>query len=173
MTGSVICLVRHAEAGERAAWTRADPERPLTAAGRRQSEALVRSLSAIPLKQLISSPFVRCVQTLEPLSAARGLPLQRRDELAEGEPIEHVEKIALEAATIGSAAVCVHGDGIRAVLQGLIDRDVELDGDRHDHAKGSTWILRIIDGVIVSGRYEPPLDRGSPASDINSRPGRG
>ncbi len=157
MTETTVFLIRHAEAGERAAWTRPDLERPLTRVGRRQSAALVARFARIPLTQLVSSPYVRCIQTLEPLAEVLGIRVQARDELREGEPIGYVEKTVLDAATEGPAAICVHGDGLSGLLGSLAERDVPLEGSVDDHAKGSVWILRIADGVIVSGRYEPPL----------------
>ncbi len=156
MSETVVFVVRHAQAGERAAWTRPDQERPLTPAGVRRSAALVERFSSTPLTQLISSPFVRCLQTLEPLGTARGLRVQARDELAEGAPFGYVEKTVLDAAIEGPAVVCVHGDGLGDLLRSLADRDVRLDGSREDHAKGSIWAMHIVDGVIVAGRYEPP-----------------
>ena len=87
---------------------------------------------------------------------ARALPIEIRDELAEGISPAYVEKFVIEAATEGAAVLCVHGDGLRALLQGLVERDVQLAGGPADQAKGSTWYLRVVDGVIESGRYEPP-----------------
>ncbi len=156
MSDTIVCVARHAEAGERTAWLRPDRERPLTARGRRQSQALVERFADLPLTQLISSPYLRCMQTLEPLGMARALPIEIRDELAEGVSPAYVEKFVIEAATEGAAVLCVHGDGLRALLQGLVERDVQLAGGPADQAKGSTWYLRVVDGVIESGRYEPP-----------------
>lgn len=156
MSDVIVCVVRHAEAGERTAWRHPDAERPLTPRGRRQAEMLVERFADLPLTQLLSSPYLRCVQTLEPLGASRALPIELRDELAEGGSPAYVEKLVLEAATEGAAALCVHGDGLQALLLALVDRDVHLAGELTDQAKGSTWYLRVVDGVIRSGRYEPP-----------------
>jgi phosphohistidine phosphatase SixA len=152
---TTVYLIRHAEAGERAAWTGHDPARPLSDAGRRQAAAIAQRLATTPLDELISSPFTRCVQTLEPLATAHGRSIRRRDELVEGAPSGYTEKIVLEAAAEGSAVVCVHGDGMSDLLDSLADRDVPLDGSLDDRAKGSTWVLRIVDGVIAGARYEP------------------
>ena len=73
-----------------------------------------------PFVQFLSSPFVRCVQTLEPLAEARGLTIEPLDQLAEGKPWEYLEKLILQAEGEGPTAVCVHGD----VFIGTDDRPV-------------------------------------------------
>lgn len=156
MSDTLAYLVRHAEAGEPARWSRADRERSLTEQGRRQSEALVDRLRGTPLAHLISSPFLRCIQTLEPLSAARGLDIETRDELAEGAPKAYVEKILLEAASDGPTVLSVHGDGMRFLLRELFDRDVPIKREPRDDAKGSMWVLGVREGAIVSARFMPP-----------------
>src|SRR5206468_2146730 len=65
-------LVRHGAAGDRHAWHEADELRPLDEEGRWQAEALVALLAEAVIERLLSSPYLRCVQTLEPLAAVRG-----------------------------------------------------------------------------------------------------
>ena len=77
-------LVRHGEAGDRHAWHDPDELRPLTEEGWRQAKALVDLLADAEIDRLLSSPYVRCVQTLEPLAEARGLPVETTPVLAEG-----------------------------------------------------------------------------------------
>jgi phosphohistidine phosphatase SixA len=150
-------VLRHAEAGERSAWRRPDQERPLTLVGQKQSQALVEQLAGIAFKRLVSSPYLRCRQTLQPLAEARGMAIEIRDELAEGGRPEDVEKIVVDAATGGSVIACVHGDGMTRLIGSLAERGVPLDSDPSNHAKGSIWVLRITDSEIVSARYQPPL----------------
>ena len=86
MSGTFVYVIRHAEAGDRKRWAGPDEARPLSDGGRRQAEHLAELFADQPFVQLVSSPFLRCVQTLEPLADARGLPIDLRDELAEGGP---------------------------------------------------------------------------------------
>ena len=79
-----------------------------------------------PLTQLVSSPFRRCTQTFEPLARARDPPVDPRDELAEGQPWEYLEKVVLEAEGEGPTAVCVHGDVLRELMRDLLERGVAL-----------------------------------------------
>ena len=135
-------ILRHAEAGERSAWTRPDRERPLTLVGQKQSQALVEQLADIAFKRLVSSPYVRCRETLQPLAEARGIAIEVRDELAEGGRPEDVEKTVIEAATVGSVIACVHGDGMTRLIRSLAERGVPLGSDESNHAKSSIWVLR-------------------------------
>ena len=79
-----IHLVRHAKAKNRAEWTERDDLRPLTKRGRREAAALAERLGAEDLVRLVSSPFVRCVQTLGPLAEALDAHHQAADAIGSG-----------------------------------------------------------------------------------------
>src|SRR3712207_3914931 len=79
-----VLLVRHASAGDRNRWDGPDEDRPLDEQGRAEAEGLVDTLAGFPVSRILSSPYVRCAQTVEPLGVARGLPVEPSDELAEG-----------------------------------------------------------------------------------------
>jgi probable phosphomutase (TIGR03848 family) len=51
--------------------------------GRRQAAALVERFDGVRLSALYSSPLERCVETMEPLAAARGLEIRSSDALIE------------------------------------------------------------------------------------------
>ncbi len=93
---------------------------------------------------------MRCVQTVEPLGAARGLRVEETDALAEGAGIHPLQRL-LETA--GDAALCTHGDVIQDFLEWLDQRGVDLDGGL---AKGATWVLDVVGGEVLSARYLPP-----------------
>ena len=69
----IVLLVRHARAGDREKWEGDDRLRPLDRKGRRQAEGLVELLAEYPIERLLSSQYLRCIQTFEPL-AARARP---------------------------------------------------------------------------------------------------
>jgi phosphohistidine phosphatase SixA len=104
-----VVLLRHASAGDRDAWQGDDRLRPLDKRGRKQAEKLRDRLLALGVKRVVSSPYVRCVQTVEPL----GLEIELDDRLAEGAARE--ETLALLAEADGAVA-CTHGDVIENVL---------------------------------------------------------
>jgi 8-oxo-dGTP diphosphatase len=154
MSGSLF-IVRHAYAGQRKEWDGQDFLRPLPQKGMRQAEALVERFAGVELAHLKSSPYVRCVQTMEPLAADRGLPVEPCDDLAEGTSAGRA--IGLLESLVGRpTALCSHGDVIEAAVRELITRGMRVDG-RVDFAKGSIWELWGRAGSIESGRYiDPP-----------------
>jgi phosphohistidine phosphatase SixA len=103
-----LVVIRHARAGDSSEWTGDDRKRPLDERGVRQAAALVDELTDFPLTRILSSPYDRCVQTVEPLAVQRGLEVELRDELGEGR--QQVEGVALVHSLVGEpVAVCVHG----------------------------------------------------------------
>jgi 8-oxo-dGTP diphosphatase len=146
-----VHVVRHADAGVPARWSGADLTRPLSEAGHRQAVRLAELFANEPFTQLLSSPFLRCTETFEPLAATRGLAIDTRDELADGRPWEYLQKTALESEG-GPTAICVHGEALRGLMHDLFDRGVARPG-REDFRKGSTWVLGVRDRAIVSTRH--------------------
>jgi phosphohistidine phosphatase SixA len=104
----LLLVIRHGRAGDSSEWEGDDRLRPLDKRGRRQAEALVDSLAPFAIARILSSPYDRCVQTVEPLAAARGLPIETREEL--GEDRQAGDGVALARSLAGEdAAICVHG----------------------------------------------------------------
>jgi 8-oxo-dGTP diphosphatase len=145
-----ILLIRHAKAGSRERWEGDDRQRALTRSGRRQAEALVEQLRDEPIERVLSSPYLRCIQTVEPLAAARGLRVEPTDDLAEGAGIGPLLRLLAE---LGNAALSTHGDVIQEFVEWLHHRGVAVDGGL---AKGSTWVLDVVHGEVVAARYLPP-----------------
>jgi broad specificity phosphatase PhoE len=149
-----LLLIRHAKAGNRSRWQGPDDLRPLSSSGLRQADALVTQLAEFPLCRLITSPSLRCLQTLEPLAAARRIALEPNDALLEGTAADLVLTLLDRVAPAG-AALCTHGDVVEAVLTELRELDVPLSGPSWAK-KGATWILEQDEGKISSGRYLSP-----------------
>ncbi|MBG6226129.1 8-oxo-dGTP diphosphatase [Arthrobacter sp. CAN_A2] len=78
-----LIVVRHAKAKPRSSWSRAEGERPLAATGRRQATAVSRLLQAWTPERVVSSPWVRCVQTISPYVKQRSAKLKLIDALTE------------------------------------------------------------------------------------------
>lgn len=104
-----VVLLRHASAGDRETWEGDDRLRPLDKRGRKQAKALRDRLGAFGVTRVLSSPYVRCIETVEPL----GLDIEVDERLAEGAPRE--DTLALLAEADGAVA-CTHGDVIENVL---------------------------------------------------------
>jgi len=147
-----LYLVRHAKAGDRARWMEDDTLRPLTAKGRRQAEALVSLFMDRAVDRVLSSPFVRCVQTVRPLALSRRLPVEETKLLAEG--AELAPALASLRDLGGAAVVCGHGDLIPALVEHLAERGMTML-DPPAWRKGSVWSLERDGGLFTVARYLP------------------
>ena len=150
-----VLLVRHARAGARKHWEGPDIERPLSKKGRRQAEGLVDMLARWPVASILSSPYVRCVQTVEPVAEKLRLDIGHRPDLAEGAPV--ADALALLRAAAGTVVVlCTHGDLVPALLDTVADQDgVAIPADAL-YPKGSVWELeQNADGQVTAARYLP------------------
>jgi 8-oxo-dGTP diphosphatase len=150
---AVIYLVRHAKAGERRVWDGDDVVRPLSKTGWKQSEAVARRLSKKGVSSLYASPYVRCMQTLEPLGKLAGLEVNAEQRLFEDEPFEPVLDLLNEVDD--GAVLCSHGDIIPAVVNALVRRGMQVETPA-DWAKGSVWVLKRKGDRITKGKVWPP-----------------
>jgi 8-oxo-dGTP diphosphatase len=137
-----LVVVRHGQAGRKSQWRDDDALRPLDAKGTRQAEDLVKLLRRAPVSRIVSSPYVRCVQTVEPLALHQGIRLETTDVLA---PDAGAQAITFVDELMGAApravVICTHREVLTELLPGLARRfDVRL-GHRLPGAKGSQWIL--------------------------------
>lgn len=122
-----LLVLRHAKAMARKDWDGADPHRPITAWGRRQTRTLVPFLAAFGVRRVISSSAVRCLQTVSLFSMRHGVPLEGWHELTE-ERAELDPELATrvmaqvrdETAGTGTpTVVCGHRPVLPAMLAGL------------------------------------------------------
>ncbi|HKB19860.1 MAG TPA: phosphoglycerate mutase family protein [Gaiellaceae bacterium] len=132
-----LLLIRHALAGHRDHWERDDRLRPVDQHGRLQSDLLVDVLAGYTIDRIVSSPYLRCVQTVEPLADARGVEIELDEQLG-ATRLDELPDV-LERLRGEKAAICTHGD-----LPWLGDRKFK---------KGATWVL---DGELEPRRYIKP-----------------
>jgi len=148
---TVLLVVRHAHAGDREQWVGPDERRPLTKKGRAQAAGLVDLLQEFDIGAVLSSFYVRCLETVVPLATDRRQSIEVHPALAEGSST--ADASALVAELTGTTAVlCTHGDVIWNVLVGLAHHD----GDDLPMSKGSTWLVEEKDGRLTPVRYLPP-----------------
>jgi 8-oxo-dGTP diphosphatase len=149
-----VHLVRHAKAGSRKDWHGDDLLRPLSKNGRAQARAIADALAPRDVTALVSSPFVRCRQTLEPLGEQVGLPVVDDERLGEGNPFEKV-LVLLEEVPDG-AVLCTHGDIVPDAIAALQRRGCDVRGTP-DWRKGTVWLLeRDGAGAFTSASVWPP-----------------
>lgn len=152
LTLRTFYVVRHAKAEDRAEWSGDDRKRPLTGRGRQQAEKVVEELARARVSAVFSSPYLRCVQTVAPLAAARHLKLQLSPALEEGRGLSGLGEF-LADRTLEDAVLCTHGDLVFELVQDLVGRGV-IKGVDGGYAKGSMWVLGVDDhGAAVRARY--------------------
>jgi 8-oxo-dGTP diphosphatase len=150
-----IYLVRHAKAGERHIWEGDDEDRPLSGRGRMQSRGLLAVLADAKFDRLLSSPYVRCMETLIPLAAQRGLAIEPVGALAEGGGLEDAVALVRKHSEHG-AVLCTHGDIVPMLLSYYEERGVDI-GRAPQWPKGSTWALETdATGEVIATRYLKP-----------------
>jgi len=156
-----LYVVRHVKAGDRKKWKHApDADRPISANGRRQAEALAKRLVGEDIGALYASPILRCMQSLEPLARLTGLPIAADERLVEGSSF--AESLELVREVPDRTVLCSHGDVIPELLSALARRGMELT-NQPDWRKATLWILdgpgeRTPDGdpVFTTATVEPP-----------------
>ena len=152
-SSDIVYLVRHAKAGERRVWEGSDVERPLSTKGWKQARSVSARLAKMGASSLYSSPYVRCVQTLEPLSELIGTDIVLDERLEEDRPFEPV--LDLLGEVDNGAVLCSHGDIIPAVLQALVRRGMEVESEA-DWRKATVWVLKRKGDRITRGKVWPP-----------------
>ena len=151
-----IYLIRHGHAGSRKAWQGPDEQRPLSDKGVGQASAIAERLGGTEIDQVVSSPALRCVQTVEPLARRLDRKVRIDEALAEGTPVaSSLELLHRLIATNGDAALCSHGDVIPEMMSALQEDGIDGDGTVNS-AKGGTFVLETGDGRVTSSCYVPP-----------------
>jgi 8-oxo-dGTP diphosphatase len=154
-----LVLVRHAHAVGRGSWSGDDQLRPLSPAGAERAAALAPVFAAYGVRRLVSSPSVRCTDTLRPYAAATGCAMRTKDGLSEegfaADPTRaarHLERM-VERGT--PTAVCSHGPlgpGLLARLHALVDpteptgpaaADLLLEAAEAKMAKGEALVAHL------------------------------
>ena len=149
-----IHLLRHATAGDRNKWTGVDAVRPLTKKGRRQAEALAKGFRSAGIERIYTSPYTRCVQTVEPIADAVGAKIIEHDALAEGPDVDGAYEL-IDQLVGHNAVLCTHGDVIPAVINRMMWAGLSLDS-RFYCSKASVWEIDLEAGRFTNGRYLPP-----------------
>jgi len=151
-----VYLVRHADAKSRTHWEGPDRLRTLTKKGERQANGLIHHLADADVRRVLSSPAVRCIDTVGPLAAKHAVGVDIDEALFEAMPTKAALKVLLDAAGAkGDTVVCTHGDLVPELLRALGKDGLRLLDDLR-FAKGSTWVLVSKDRKLTEGRYLPP-----------------
>jgi phosphohistidine phosphatase SixA len=151
-----LYIVRHADAKSRGGWDRPDHLRPLTKKGHHQSDGVLKLLGDAPIRRILSSGAVRCMDTVTPLAKHLGVEVTPVPELAEGaDGATATTLVRSLAEQPGDSALCTHGDIVPEVLRALA-----RSGTRYETQlrwpKGSVWVLEVTGTTIASGAMLEP-----------------
>lgn len=126
-----LLVFRHGLAGEREDWAktgRPDPERPLTAEGRRKTEEAAEGAAGLAEADLVlTSPWARSVQTAERLAEQLGCELSETDALLPSAPFEDLAER----------------------LNGLKQERVAIVGHEPHLSRFVSWLLGVEDRSVV------------------------
>lgn len=145
-----LVLVRHAHAGSKGQFPGDDRYRPLSRHGRDQADRIAAALEPLRPSRLVTSPLLRCIETLQPLAERLGVPVEERPALApdgaSGAASLCQELLAQHLtqrqSTHGPRApwvICTHGEILSVVLP-VVAGGVALP-EQPPGAKGSMWLL--------------------------------
>ncbi|TDP91178.1 MSMEG_4193 family putative phosphomutase [Labedaea rhizosphaerae] len=159
---ATVILLRHARSSANGSGILAgrSPRVSLDATGTKQAQELVGRLAQVPLAAVVTSPLLRCRQTLAPLLAERGITARADSRLSE---VDYGEWTGRKLASLGkeplwrvvqahpSAAVFPGGEGLAAVqaraVAAVRAHDAAVTAAHGDHA---VWLLCSHGDVIKS-----------------------
>jgi phosphohistidine phosphatase SixA len=164
----VFVLLRHANAGDKKAWHAPDTERPLSRHGRQQAEGVARTLAGVPITRLVSSPYLRCQETLVPLAASTGLGVELSDLLVPDASPAAVDEMLSDPAVRGSV-LCTHGETIAALLRRWHRRGTvriplrKRDITKSATSKGAGWVVEETSSGLTCHYLRPVRILDAPA----------
>jgi 8-oxo-dGTP diphosphatase len=125
-----LVVIRHARSRSRSAWSGADPLRPLNPRGRTRAKALIPLLAAYGVTRVVTSPSVRCLDTVLPYALASGGRARLKQGLSEEGFADQPDRAPYHLTRLlelGEAAVvCTHGPVLPMLLEqlaGIADPD--------------------------------------------------
>lgn len=152
----VCFLVRHGDAGDKSVWRGPDADRPLSALGRRTAAGLVIRLEDFPIRRILSSPALRCTQTVRPLAERNRLGVEHHDLLRVGADAAALAAFVRSRAA-DMAVLCTHGEVLADILPILTAAGTMVIGSQA-WPKGGICILDGVVGGPMRARYLRPLE---------------
>lgn len=146
-----LILLRHAKATPRTDWSGEEAKRPLLPEGKVQAKRLVRILRSYGPKRLVTSPWTRCKQTVEPYADAYGKKLIARSQLTELgnalSPRRTTNAVEDLFKTENSALLCSHRPALPTITKTLASKSQgetkKAIQDATDLAPGEFIVLRM------------------------------
>jgi phosphohistidine phosphatase len=149
-----LYLLRHAHAGDPAAWLAPDASRPLSEKGERQADRMGRYLALIGLAPdaVVTSPKVRAARTAEIVAVHLGVPVTMDPRLAGPFSLEDVEAILADAGSPARPVLVGHDPDFSDLLSSLAGAAsipmkkgalarIDIDGHLRTGAGTLRWLL--------------------------------
>lgn len=133
-------LVRHAYAGHRSEWRGSDEWRGLTDLGHAQARSVAELLRELPILHVLSSPSLRCRQTVVPLALAQDLDVEPCWALGSQVEAEAVLGMLTDPAT-ASSVLCTHRETLQSLFR-CIPGWSAMDGAADPMDMAAVWIVR-------------------------------
>ena len=141
-----LTIVRHARALNKDSWTDDDLLRPLESFGERQAKALAVLIAEHGVRRILSSPAVRCLQSVQPLADLVGTRIELWDDLGPDGLGSTIVTECFANPAYDDTVLCTHGELMQPLtrLEDLrrVARRRDLSSQRLLR-KGSAWRLRI------------------------------
>jgi phosphohistidine phosphatase SixA len=138
-----MLLLRHASAGQRLSSPGVDRFRRLDEAGRMTARQLVWAYADRPISRIVSSPLVRCVESVVPLAQSRGIVVEEAWELGPDAELDDLVRFLVDLPD--TAVACTH----REAFEKLLGWDVTCE-------KGAAWVLERNAAELVPALYLAP-----------------
>ena len=139
-----LIVLRHAKAKPRDSWSGDDLDRPLDGVGAAQAKNLTPMLSAYGVRRVISSPAVRCTQTVEPFAHDISTFLEIDDRLSEDTRFADVNRsVSAMLDRKKPVVVCTH----RPTLPWIFDA---VGADAVDLQPGGGVVVHHRKGVVYA-----------------------
>jgi phosphohistidine phosphatase SixA len=138
-----VLLLRHASAGQRLSSPGVDRFRRLDDVGRVTARQLVWALADREITKVVSSPLVRCLESVIPIAQSRGLVVEERWELEPDVPLADLLTLLVDLPD--TTLACTH----REAFEKLLGWDVTVE-------KGSAWVLERNGSELVPALYLAP-----------------
>jgi len=155
----LVLLVRHGHAGTKRHWRGDDRQRPLNEDGVDEAQALAQLLAPYSPTRIVSSPYLRCIQTVSPLGEKLAIPVEESPCLLP-EAGASAKALALKIASIGPVVLCTHGEVIHLMQTTLGKAGPANFSAEAPREKASVWVLDRSNGRFSSAEYLPPPHGG-------------
>jgi 8-oxo-dGTP diphosphatase len=131
-----IVIARHGKATPHESWDGDDSLRPLQATGMQQARDIAGGLAAFGPASIISSPAIRCMQTVAPLSYKLGMEIKESGKISQDKWTSDGDRVAdFVASRLRKAEpviVCSHGPVIPQIVSEIL---AQTDSDVSDSAR--------------------------------------